>query len=360
MHILDDTGFRDELIELIYGSLLEHGKWQEFLDRLNGALQHGKTTFLYYDSVVRQGYFSLTSGYTEDEVSAYNTYYNTVNPWMPKAAVRPIGVGVTSDYMFNPEVLRKTEFYNDYLLKSGLEGGAGLTISRDKGRSFVLTTLMSAKDHQSSAKLAGLFTDLSPHLARAFSYFRKSATDSNASGSQCQLLDAAGIGLVIVDEDGRVRSLNGIAQAFVEEGCGLRLASNGSVLFTRGDLQEMLKAMCRRHTVDTVKRSELTSLGKRLEVTMVRMQSDRLREFLAGPSVALLLKPSAAGDCLSRYALSARETDVAKAIIAGKTINQIADERRLSRETVRTQLKSVFGKLGVTSQIELVRRFGEH
>lgn len=360
MQTLDDTCFRNELVELIYGSLLEHGKWQEFLDRLNGALRHGKTTFLYYDSVVRQGHFSLTSGYTGDEVAAYNTYYNTVNPWMPKAAVRPIGVGVTSDHMFNSELLRKTEFYNDYLLKSGLEGGAGLTVSRDKGRSFVLTTLMSAKDHQSSAKLANLFTDLSPHLARAFSYFRKSAKDSDASRTQCQLLDAAGIGLVIVDEDGRVRNLNGMAETFVEEGCGLRLATNGAVLFAKGDLQEMLKAMCRRHSKDGVKRAELTCLGKRLEITMVRMQSDKLREFLAGPSVALLLKPLPAADCLSRYALSAKEADVAKAIVGGKTINQIADERGLSRETVRTQLKSVFGKLGVTSQIELVRKFTDH
>ncbi|WP_198023386.1 DNA-binding CsgD family transcriptional regulator (plasmid) [Ensifer sp. WSM1721] len=360
MQKLDDSSFRNELIELIYGSLLEHGKWKQFLDQLNGMMRHAKTTFMYYDSVVRQGYFSLTSGYTDDEVAAYNAHYNTINPWMPKAAVRRVGVGVTSDHMFDADLLRRTEFYNDYLLKGGLEGGAGLTVFRDKGRSFVLTTLMSAKDHQSSAKLADLFTELSPHLARAFSYHRSSAKDSDGSRAQCQLLDAAGIGLVIVDEDGRVRMLNGTAESLIDQDCGLRLAPNRAVVFATGSLQDMLKGMCRRYSTDRVRRSELGLHEKRLEITMVRMQSDTLREFLMGPSVAVLMKPLALGDSLSRYALSSRETEVAKAIIAGKSIRQIADERSLSRETVRTQLKSVFAKLGVASQLELVRKFRGH
>ncbi|ACP22433.1 hypothetical protein NGR_b09800 (plasmid) [Sinorhizobium fredii NGR234] len=32
----------------------------------------------------------------------------------------PVGKGVTSDYMFDAQQLRKTEFYNDYLRKIGL------------------------------------------------------------------------------------------------------------------------------------------------------------------------------------------------------------------------------------------------
>jgi hypothetical protein len=58
MQKLDDA-FRSELVELIYGSLLENGRWRQFLDRLNGAMRHGKTTFLFYDSVVRRGCFTL-------------------------------------------------------------------------------------------------------------------------------------------------------------------------------------------------------------------------------------------------------------------------------------------------------------
>lgn len=360
MQNLDDTSFRDELVELIYGSLLEDGNWQRFLDRLNSALHNGKSTFLFYDSVARQGYFSLTSGYTEDEVAVYNAHYNTVNPWMPKASVRPVGIGVTSDQMYSPEQLRKTEFYNDYLTKGDLEGGAGLTIFRDRGRSFVLTTLVSARDRESKGTLASLFTDLSSHLARAFSYYRNGVKESDAARSQSQLLDLSGIGLLVVDDDARLKTINEIGEALINQDYGIRVAPNGQVVFAQSSLQEVLKAACRRHSTGAVRRSELDASGRRLEITIVRMQSDTMREFLARPSVAILLKPLSTSQTLAAYALSAREVEVAKAIIAGKSIQQIAEERGRSRETVRTQLKSVFAKLGVDSQIDLVRRFSKH
>jgi DNA-binding CsgD family transcriptional regulator len=119
----------------------------------------------------------------------------------------------------------------------------------------------------------------------------------------------------------------------------------------------MLKAICSRQARDTVRRAETNVRGKRLEITMVRMHSDTMSEFLEGSSVAILLKPCSSIVSLSSYGLSPKEVEVAMAIVDGKSIQQIADHRRLSRETVRTQLKSVFSKLGVTSQLELVRRF---
>ncbi len=355
MNRLNDARFKDSLVELIYSSLID-GNWQNFLDGLNGALHLGKSTFLFYDSVKRQGHFSLTSGYSREEVALYNTYYNAINPWMPKASVRSVGIGVTSDQMYDPAQLRKTEFYNDYLLAGELEGGAGLTVFRDHGRSFVLTTLMSAKDHESSRKLASLFTDLSPHLARAFSYYRK-GTSEPGSLAQSQLLDLAGIGLLVVDEDRRLKAINETGKTLTGPDCGIRIAHDGRIAFVNVDLQEMLKMVCRRIAVGTVNRVEINNSKGCIELTMVRLPSNAMFEFLDGPSVAILLKPLSAVHSLASYGLSGRETEVAKAILVGKTIQQIADERGVSRETVRTQLKSVFAKLDVTSQTDLVRKF---
>ncbi|HXV31637.1 MAG TPA: helix-turn-helix transcriptional regulator, partial [Sinorhizobium sp.] len=353
---IGDAKFRDELVELIYGSLLEHGKWQQFLDHLNNAMHYGKTTFMYHDAVVRKGYFSLAAGYAEEEVAAYNQYYNLINPWMAKASMRPVGKGVTSDYMFDAQQLRKTEFYNDYLRKSGLEGGAGITIFRDKGRSFVLTSLMSARDHESSAELASLFTELSPHIARAFSYYRRGTKASDEASSQCTLLDLTGTGLIIVDEDAYLKAVNKTAEQFIDQRCGIRITPTGRIAFDKGRLQEMLKDICQRQSKGSVYRAETSNGMKRYDITMVRMQTDRMREFLAGPSVALLLKPRvASAELVDKQVLSPGELHVARAIIDGISIKEIASERGTSRETVRTQLKSIFSKLGISSQMELVR-----
>ncbi len=52
--------------------------------------------------------------------------------------------------------------------------------------------------------------------------------------------------------------------------------------------------------------------------------------------------------------LSTREREVAAALVGGHSPNEIATNSYVSVGTVRSQLKSIYSKLGVTSQLELV------
>jgi DNA-binding CsgD family transcriptional regulator/PAS domain-containing protein len=54
--------------------------------------------------------------------------------------------------------------------------------------------------------------------------------------------------------------------------------------------------------------------------------------------------------------LTAREWAVLTAMLEGQRVDEIASELYLSRSTVRNHLSSIFSKLGVHSQIELVRK----
>ncbi|MFN3197158.1 MAG: response regulator [Bradymonadia bacterium] len=68
------------------------------------------------------------------------------------------------------------------------------------------------------------------------------------------------------------------------------------------------------------------------------------------------LMPSIDGGGLNRRAdiLSARERQVAEMLVGGMRTPQIADRLFISRHTVRNHLKSMFAKLNVHSQGELV------
>lgn len=54
--------------------------------------------------------------------------------------------------------------------------------------------------------------------------------------------------------------------------------------------------------------------------------------------------------------LTPRETDVMRALARGQTNREIASSLGMSEHTVKQHLKSVFGKLGVSSRVELVLR----
>lgn len=60
----------------------------------------------------------------------------------------------------------------------------------------------------------------------------------------------------------------------------------------------------------------------------------------------------------SLFDLTAAEARVARGIVAGQSVTAIAAATGISRETVRTQLKAVLAKVGVTRQAELAALLG--
>jgi DNA-binding CsgD family transcriptional regulator len=62
------------------------------------------------------------------------------------------------------------------------------------------------------------------------------------------------------------------------------------------------------------------------------------------------------GLLLVAYGLTARERDICREVIAGRSTSDIADHLFISRNTVQDHLKSIFTKVGVRSRGELVAR----
>jgi DNA-binding CsgD family transcriptional regulator len=57
---------------------------------------------------------------------------------------------------------------------------------------------------------------------------------------------------------------------------------------------------------------------------------------------------------LQRYGLSKRESEVAELVFSGQTNQRIADALFISRDTVKTHCRHIFGKLGITRRTEFL------
>jgi DNA-binding CsgD family transcriptional regulator len=69
--------------------------------------------------------------------------------------------------------------------------------------------------------------------------------------------------------------------------------------------------------------------------------------------------PVAVVERLKNYRLSPRESQIAGLVFTGQTNRLIADALFISRDTVKTHCKHIFGKLGISRRTEFLRIIGE-
>lgn len=165
------------------------------------------------------------------------------------------------------------------------------------------------------------------------------------------------------DEAGRVRGMTASAEALLSAGDVLRLAKG--VLTTaceadrRGLEVALAEALAGGAPAFTVAARRLQT-DDRLFLEVAPLPSSSTQGFgpralviVHGPGVDEARVAVAAG---SLYGLSASEAVIAAQLAAGRSPAAIAHERRVSLGTVRTQVRRIYDKVGVTTQLELAAR----
>ena len=178
------------------------------------------------------------------------------------------------------------------------------------------------------------------------------------------LFDAIGAGLIHVSETGDVRSMNDRARAMLEAGAPVRFRANGRIAITDPRAAETLRFLASRHGVQVEPYVAVVRAadGASHRLTLVRLTSDPMTEFLNGPTVAVIIEPMAGVDeprserLQANYRLTPKEARIAAAIASGLSLREIADNDGVSYETVRSHVKNIYGKMEVSSQASLVAR----
>ncbi|MHA6346681.1 helix-turn-helix transcriptional regulator [Roseivivax sp. CAU 1761] len=342
----------------IMSAILGEVRWEDFLDTLRDFLPNGAATLFYHDASRDRGAFSLASGMDPAALRSYADHYCALNPWMAAATRRPIGVAVPDSAMFDRAALLKTEFYNDYLRPNDLQGAIGVTITRKEECHFFLSVLGDVQDTQSEREALAALRALVPDLRRAFEFYQRRPAPNAAEAER------PGAGTMVLGPRRSLRASSGEALRQLELGRVMSVGPTGRVSFRDKHVADRIDACLAAPCVKPTGSGTHVLLvadppGMPLKLTVMAWPWAEGMRYFRGPECLVLLEALGAGDPdLAEFArlfgLTARETEVAAALLAGLSTQDIASNLGVTFETVRSYLRAPFAKTGTCRQPQLV------
>ena len=292
-------------------------------------------------------------------------------PWGPWANERFRGrFGLASDVVPEDD-LDDSPFFHDYMRPQGLarewpvchvicaHGGrplSGMVIYRREGCRPI--------DRDDLA----LLDTLVPHLARAYAVHCQLAEVRHQREALTEVIDRLPTGVVLVDSEGRAVLTNRSAEETLALRDGFRL-ERGRPSLENDRENRALQALIAKVVSTPAERA--SSAGGVLSGT--RPSGGRPYSVLVGPlraaspghttdeakAIVFVADPErghgSTTDALeSLYHLTRAEADLVRLIAEGRSLEDVASERGVTINTVRSQLKQVFSKTDTNRQGELV------
>lgn len=284
-----------------------------------------------------------------------------------------VGNVFTSDALMPRDAFRATRFFIDWLSKAGdLDAGCGVVITRDQAVQTVLEIRYAAHDaRRLEGHAVALLEQLSLPLVQA-SRIADLAFDAGQAQTEAQhFLELSSFPTFIVDKRCRLRAMNSRGESLLRHGSGLVLG-----------MDRTLNAVDPTNTALLQGAVEQASLAhkSRSEVVALRAKSGRAPQVLTltplvGPShgrlpctgnralqgqVAIIVIDGWDTLRIGRdtlwtiFGLTTRETELALALLEGRTLPEFAQDQSVSKQTLRNQLSSLLRKTGTSRQSELL------
>lgn len=346
-----------ELVDLIYAAMLGEQDWEQFVSQLARASPDGCALMFSYDRRRGEPAVTILQGRDTDTRDQLEQHYGVLNPYAPYCMVKPLGVGVVGDQMLSRDRLIRTEFFNDYMVKNGLTSTVGIAVDRSDDFTILISTATRQNDDSEQRRLAAQYSRLAPHLRRAAAFYRRNAPSRMATELGASIYDAADVGTILVSSSLRIVSMSGAAERLLSP--YLAFDQAGRVRLPGDGPQTALRSMSAARYDGP---QSLTFTFEGLQLTLVKISRGGVIGLFDDCGVAILARRNPLIDqqlsvetMRRAYGLTPAEVRVLQAVILGHTTAEIARSFTRSRETIRSQIKSIYIKTNTTGRMHLLR-----
>lgn len=359
-----------DLVDLIYRAAGDPAGWNAVVARL-GQVLHGTAGSIHHQhSESQQSGVAAAWNVDPAYLESYMAHFSFVNPWLTRRKdLLGAGMVVASQMLCPDQEMDRTEFCNDWLLPQKLYHGCGVTVMKEGAVGSMLSLFRPKNGGQFGDAECELLRVLTPHLQRALELHNRVQRLEEKVSAAWDALDRLPQGVILLDAKQRPVFVNTAAQTLLAAGDGLKLGPDGMCALVPSEQRQLARLLAGAVATGN---GEGTQSGGTCQISRDRssrpvlmfvtpLRTNTVRIGPTAPVAGVFLSDPERGPradaeiTASLFGLTRAEARLSAKLASGKTLEEAAEELCVSLLTVRSQLKSIFGKTATSRQSELVR-----
>jgi DNA-binding CsgD family transcriptional regulator/PAS domain-containing protein len=357
----------DRFVASIYDAVVEPGRWVEALTALGALADASHATLIDIDPGGAVNWTPVHAGLDEQTQRRYADRYAAMDPRVSLGRSRAGERWHSDAETFTESFRSQDRFYREFLRPLG--GGESLMAwtAADGGR---VATILLVRDHARGRLPAEERLRLGlalPHLDRAVRLMRRMDTLSEALSVGKAMLDGESEAVACVGRDRRIFMANAAFERVLAPGSALTRRNDRLVAQAPGVQKALERAIddacdvaagARRAAAacPVVKLQQNGHLP--LVISVVPLVPPTSGPARARPAALLKVSDPMAPPSeliMQRgFGLTDAETRLARGLFEGEALADLATRFNLSHNTVKSQMRSVFAKTGVSSRANLL------
>lgn len=352
----------DSIVRSLYAAAAGDADWRDALALVAGQLGHGAGVLAVGGA---GGLTALAHGQDDHFADAY--YASETFRADPRAAIHmavPPGAIYHDRALYDVEAMLRDPRVRNSIDMIGVAHQLGAVLRLTHGATGWFTLLSTEAEGTPDAAVVQAFRRLAPHIEQACALGGIIERNATCQAMLLEALAARTDGMILLDPAGRPAFLNDGAQAILAADDGLAWRAGGFQTARAAETRRLLGAI----------RSALTGgegAGGQMAVTrpsggrpyVVRiLPAPRLERFLSRVGFACVIhihdlaavRAPDPGLLVAAFGLTAREADLAIALVRFSGLPAAAAAARMAHNTARNHLQAIFRKCGVATQAEAV------
>ena len=370
---MDEKDSFKRIVDSLNEAMLDDARWADTSALIDEAFRAKGNMLTFADGLSKDDIeiiFSRTyfrGVYRSEWQREYFRDYCADDEHLPRLGMLPDSKIVHVTDLFSEQELKTSRTYNESMVSFG--GQNGLNVRLDgPGGSHIVWGIADPIDASGwSSSQIDMIGRVLPHL-RQYVRVRTALVDAGALGrSVTELLGNARAGVIQLDRRGRIVEANDVARALLRGNDGLSDRDGTLRAATPEDnarLQNLLARALPRFGEQGESGSMMVRRSSLLPRFALHVKPVAMRELDHRPrhvaALVLIVDPVDRaridpGLVEAVLGLSPAETEIAVLLAEGRTPRQIAAATGRGYSTVRTHLKHIFAKLGVSRQFEVAQ-----